>query len=73
MHLLVMPVLIPLTYTDANGCVATQDYIVTVNSASITPFVNTNGGGFVEGTSVVLCEGGFFDLGTQAGRHKIIL
>ncbi len=63
-----------ITYTNDNGCTATQDYSVIINSASITPFVNVNSGGFMNDNSVTLCEGGFFDLGTQAGiQNNIVL
>jgi hypothetical protein len=61
-------------YTDPNGCSGSTTFTVNITSATITPFVRSNGGGFVAGNTVTICEGGSFDLGTQAGlQNNVVL
>ena len=60
-----------LRYTGASGCVATENYTVTVNpNTEITPYIRENGGGWVAATTVTVCEGGSFSLGTQTGLQN---
>ena len=63
------------TYTSPQGCTNTEYFTITVSPApTITPFVNVNNGGFVGSSTVTVCEGGSFALGTQAGiQNNLVL
>ena len=56
-----------LTYTPSNSCTtATVDFTVTINpKPSIIPYTRVAGGDLVEGTTLTICEGTSFSLGTQ--------
>lgn len=55
-----------VTATAMNGCTASVNQVVTVNSAAaITPYVNINGTGWTINASPSVCAGGLLEFGPQ--------
>ena len=57
-----------VTYTNPSGCSNTEDFTINVKpSTTIIPYVRVDDSGWMAGTTVTVCEGGFFSIGTQVG------
>ncbi|HEX3662153.1 MAG TPA: SBBP repeat-containing protein, partial [Acidobacteriaceae bacterium] len=54
-----------LTYTNASGVTSTQAFTVTVNSTTILPYVQVNGGAWQQTASVTVSAGSTVNLGGQ--------